>query len=703
MDALAQKPLFFVVDDDAVTRLMLSRFLEKLGYATRNLEEGAQALAAFEEERPDMVLMDAKMPVMDGFEACTRMKEHPRGKQIPVIMITGLHDDESVDRAYKAGAADFITKPIHWAILRNRVKYLLKVIQGEREHHLAASVFASTTEGIVVTDKGAIIQSVNPAFCKITGYTQEEAVGQGMNILKSGRHDDGFYEALWDSLRESNKWQGEIWNRRKNGEVYPQWANISAIRGPDGETRNFVTVFSDLTSIRESQENLLYITGHDTLTDLPNRLLFHERLSHTLVEAKWQDTRVAVLLLDLDRFKVINDTMGHDTGDTLLVQVGQRLKENLPGNATLARMGGDEFGVILPKVVSSMKVAHVAQAVLDVLTKGFEVDGMELFVGASIGIGLFPQDGDDVKTLVKNTDAAMYHAKEQGRNNFQFYTSELNTSSLARMLLESELRNALEKEDFLLFYQPQMDLNTRVLSGVEALIRWNSPKNGMISPGQFIPLAEETGLIIPMGQWALRTACRHAVKWQAEGLPPIRVSVNLSGIQFRQPDFTKLVTDTLEETGLEPGLLELELTESIAMGDVEETLAKLNTLSKAGVRLAIDDFGTGFSSLSYLKRFPIDTLKVDQSFVRNCTTDSDDAAIIHAFIGLAHSLGLTVIAEGVETMDQLQLLKDQLCNEIQGYYYERPLPEEEFLSRMKQKQQADAQADSQSASEPFRF
>lgn len=680
---MKKKPLFFVVDDDAVTRLMLCRFLEKCGYQAQALVNGAEAVAEFDIRLPDMVLMDAKMPVMNGFDACAEMKTRPAAKHVPVLMITGLNDDESVDRAYAAGAADFITKPIHWAILRNRVRYLLREIEAERELYLASSVYKNTNEGIVVTDPSAIIQSINPAFTRITGYDAEEVMDKNISLVKSGRHDKAFYVKFWNTLKETGSWQGEFWNRHKNGTIYPQWLNISAIHGPDGAVCKYVGVFSDLTIIKESEENLLYLLGHDPLTDLPNRHLIHERLIFTLGEAKSKKSMVALLLLDLDRFKVINDTMGHDVGDRLLILVGKRISETLSIQNTLGRMGGDEFCVIMPELSHTQDAGHMARCLLGLFSKPFIIEEMEYFVGVSIGIGVFPLDGDDVKTLVKNTDAAMYHAKEQGRNNFQFYHDALNTDAMAHMLMEGNLRNALEKDEFLMYYQPQMDLKTGALIGAEALIRWIHPVQGMVSPGEFIPLAEETGLIIPIGSWALETACKQSQTWWQAGFLPIQVAVNLSGIQFKQPDFTDLVIGVLEKTQLDSQWLELELTESIAMGDLEGTQSKLNVLSNAGIKLAIDDFGTGFSSLSYLKRFPIDTLKIDQSFVRNCTENSEDAAIIRTFIGLAHSLGMKVVAEGVETKEQLKFLHDQNCNEIQGYYYGRPVPAKDFAEFMK--------------------
>ncbi|MBF0165592.1 MAG: EAL domain-containing protein [Magnetococcales bacterium] len=682
---LPRKPLFFVVDDDPVTRIMLCRFLERLGYLAHGFGNGALATEAMEQGLPDVVLMDAKMPVMDGFEACRRLKERPDARHIPVLMITGLNDDDSVDRAFEAGAADFITKPIHWAILRNRVHYLLDTIEAGHKLSLAARVFDNTSEGIVVTDPHAVIQSVNPGFTRITGYTSQEAVGHDMSLLKSGRHSREFYDRLWSELTSKGQWQGEFYNRRKDGTIYPQWANISAVFAPGGQIENYIAVFSDLTALRESQENLLYVTGHDPLTGLPNRHLFHERLTFVLGEARAAGAMVWVLLLDLDRFKVVNESMGHDVGDALIVEVSRRLGETLGGRGSPSRLGGDEFAMILSKSEDSQSVAQLAESLLAAMRVAFVIHEVEFFVGASIGIGVHPLDGEDAKTLMKNVDAALYHAKERGRNNFQFYRNEMNTRAMARMRMETSLRLALERQEFELYFQPQIHLPSGHLAGVEALIRWNRPGQGMVSPGEFIPLAEETGLIIPMGNWALADACRRAVSWFSTGVAPFRMAVNLSGLQFEQPDFVTRVTETLSASGLEASWLELELTESIAMGDAVETLVKLKSLSEVGVRLSIDDFGTGFSSLKYLKRFPIDTLKIDQSFVRNCASDMEDAMIIRAVIGLAHSLGLTVIAEGVEKREQLDFLKIHGCNEVQGYYFARPMSESALLEFLRQR------------------
>nr|CRH05009.1 Putative diguanylate cyclase/phosphodiesterase (GGDEF & EAL domains) with PAS/PAC sensor(S) and Response Regulator Receiver modulation [Candidatus Magnetococcus massalia] len=671
-------PCILVVDDDEAIRALLCHFMKKIGWSYVTAEDGKEAIDKSISAHPDIILMDAKMPVMDGFDACKHIKETTATRHIPILIITALDDDQSVNQAYASGASDYVPKPIHWAILRNRVEFLYKMAVAERQLNLTAKVFESTTEGIVVTDDKACVLNVNPAFEQITGYSWQEVVGKSINLLKSGRHDKRFYHRMWQALKQKGLWQGELWNRRKSGEIYPQWLNISAIRAPDETVESYVGVFSDLTRIKESEQNLLYLSGHDSVTDLPNRLLFNDRLNQTLVEAKDEKGNLAILILDLDRFKAINDSMGHDVGDALLRSIAERLRQAIPVTATLARMGGDEFAIILPNLEQSQDAAQQAGEILENISHPIMMESVELSIGASIGITIYPLDGTDTAQLMRNAETAMYHAKKSGRNNFQFYRSELNTASLARILLESNLRNAVEREEFLLFYQPQLNVQTGEFSGMEALIRWLHPDQGMVSPGEFIPLSEETGLIVPMGKWALYEACRQTRLWHEKTGKDLRVSVNLSGIQFRLPDFTDMVIQAIEETGIPPHFLELELTESIAMGDVEETLEKLTILSDYGVLLAIDDFGTGFSSLSYLKKFPINTLKVDQSFVRNCTKDPEDAAIIRGFINLAHSLNLGVIAEGVETEEQQTFLQEASCDEIQGYLYGKPLGVEEF-------------------------
>ncbi len=555
-------------------------------------------------------------------------------------------------------------------------------VEAEESQRLAAKVFDSSVEGILITDAHSRIVTVNHAFTAITGYGIEEAVGKTPAMLRSGKHSEDFYRQMWASLKEAGQWCGEIWNRRKSGETYLEWLTISAVKNDKGETTNYVAVFSDITSRKLAEERLNYLANYDALTGLPNRILYMERLALALAHAHRNRKMAAVMFFDLDRFKIVNDTLGHTAGDELLQEVAKRVAACLREDDTVARLGGDEFTVILEGIGNERDVAPVAQKIIDALARPISLGEQEMFITASIGISVYPNDGLDAQTLVKNADAAMYRAKDLGKNNYQFFKVEMNARAFERLTLENRLRRALERNEFELHYQPQVDLGTGQVVGAEALIRWRHPELGLVSPDRFIPIAEETGLILPIGEWVLRTACAQNKAWQNAGLPPLHVAVNISGRQFRQKNLIGMVELILAETGLRPEHLELEITESVIMEQAAETIATIGDMRQLGLHLSIDDFGTGYSSLSYLKRFPIDTLKIDRSFVRDITTDQDDAAIVKAVIALAHSLKLLVIAEGVETAEQLGYLREQGCDEIQGFYFSRPLTVEAFTARM---------------------
>ena len=555
-------------------------------------------------------------------------------------------------------------------------------ISAEARLQQAAKVFEHTTEGVVVTDENARIIAVNPAFTEITGYTEKEVLGRNPRFLQSGRHDKHFFNALWNSLKQHKSWQGEIWNRRKNGEIYPEWLNITTIQEGPNDKPQYVAVFSDITSIMQSQTQLEHLAHHDPLTDLPNRLLFEDRLEHAIANAKRENTHLAVLFLDLDRFKNINDSLGHAVGDALLVQVAYRLRTMLRENDTAARMGGDEFTILVENLVDPSYTAVIATKIQMQLKQPFEIFGRKLHITASIGISLYPEDGRDVGNLTKNADAAMYQAKENGRNNYRFYTSELTQSAFDRLLMETELRTAIKEEQLLLYYQPQFSILSGKMTGSEALLRWKHPRMGIIPPAQFVPLAEDTGLIHEIGLWALEKVCRQTRIWSDKGLFDGRMAINLSVRQIMMTDLILRFEEIIDKTGCQPRQLQLEVTEGLFMRQKEISIPVLEVFKQLGLSIAIDDFGTGFSSLSYLKQLPIDKLKIDRTFIKDIPDNKDDVAITQAIIALGQNLGLDIIAEGVETEAQQNLLKIMGCQEVQGYLYGRPMSAEAFEKKL---------------------
>nr|WP_281459781.1 bifunctional diguanylate cyclase/phosphodiesterase [Pseudomonas sp. P13] len=564
---------------------------------------------------------------------------------------------------------------------------MLTIARDITERHLmqeklqqAATVFESTAEGVLITDTQQHISAVNRAFSEITGYSETEALGHTPRLLASGLHDSAFYAAMWHQLTAEGHWQGEISNRRKNGELYPSWLTISAVRNRDREITHFVAVFADISSLKHAQARLDYQAHHDPLTGLPNRTLFESRLLTALNSQQEDGGQGAVLFLDLDRFKHINDSLGHPVGDLLLKGIAVRLREQLRDIDTVARLGGDEFIILLPGLQQPSDAEHIAQKLLNCFAAPFQAGEHEFFISASIGTSLYPQDGCDVATLVKNADAAMYRSKAKGRNRVESYTRDLTAQASERVALEHELRRAIERNELSLSFQPKFSLADNRLVGAEALIRWTHPTFGDVPPEHFIPLAEENGMILQIGDWVLEHACRQLSEWNDayESLGPL--SVNLAGAQLRQPNLLGRIEQLLREHHLKPGLLQLEITENFIMSQAEEALAVLHQLKKLGVQLAIDDFGTGYSSLSYLKRLPLDFLKIDQSFVRGLPDDPHDVAIVRAIIALGRSMQFTIIAEGVETLAQQQFLAEEGCEQIQGYIVSLPLCAEEFAA-----------------------
>ena len=543
---------------------------------------------------------------------------------------------------------------------------------------LFAQVFENSGEAIVITDADRNIIATNPAFTEITNYKPDQVQGRNPKLLSSGRQTPEFYREMWRIINETGRWRGEIWNRRENGEIYPEWLSIGTVKDASGKVTNYIGIFNDITHRKQTEEHIEFLAHYDSLTNLPNRRLFEDRVRQGLASSRRKNKKAALLFLDIDRFKAINDSLGHLSGDQLLQSVAERLKSCVRETDTVCRQGGDEFLIILPEINKPDDAAVVAGKIVTAMSEAHFVEDYHLIVTFSIGISMFPEDGVDSQTLVKNADAAMYHAKEKGRNNFQFFTADMNAESMERLEIEADLRMAIQRNEFSLFYQPQIDSRSGSIIGVEALIRWNHPQKGYIPPTKFIPVAEECGLIYQIGEWVLKTACRQNKAWQDADMLRVPIAVNLSALQFHKREIKDTILEALHQSGLESGYLEIEVTEGTAMREISTTVRLLNEFKEMGLLISIDDFGTGYSSLSYLKRFPIDKLKVDQSFVRDIGRDVDDAAIVQTVIGIGHSLRLKVIAEGVETLEQLTFLRNNGCDEIQGYYFSKPLPAAEF-------------------------
>lgn len=548
----------------------------------------------------------------------------------------------------------------------------------EEEMRLAAKFFESTNEAILITDANNEIVTANHAFLKMSGYELEEIKGHNPRMFASGEHDADFYREMWRSIQETGAWQGELVDKNKHGKRFYKHMSINVVRNEQGVLTHYISIASDISERKEYDKNVHFLAYYDVLTGLPNRTLLRDRIGQMIAAAHRDEQRFALLFLDLDRFKYINDSMGHSVGDRLLQSVAQRLQNCVREGDTVSRIGGDEF-IVLLREVDEEGVRVVADKLLKTLATPFDLQGQVISTFGSVGIALYPDHATDIDVLMKNADAAMYRAKEDGRNNFKFFTSDMNFRANQVFSMEKDIRVALEQDQFTLVYQPQVDLATGAICGAEALIRWKHPEKGYISPAEFIPIAEETGQIVAIGEWVLRTACWRMANWHKQGMAEFPVAVNLSIRQLRQPNLGDVIADVLKESGLKPELLELELTEGIMMGDTKSAMDFLNRMHGMGVQMSIDDFGTGFSSLNYLKNLPVHKLKIDQSFVRDIETDESDAAIVRSIISLGHRLNLKVIAEGVETQEQVDFMRIRGCDEIQGYFFSKPLAANDFF------------------------
>lgn len=554
--------------------------------------------------------------------------------------------------------------------------------RAEKDLRMAATVFEHSTSAILITDPAGYIVQANEAFSRVSGYAVSEVLDQLPNMLTVDEQQDAHLRYVLKQLHQHSTWEGEVWMKRRNGEHYPAWVGITAVLDDEGDLASYVCFFSDISERKASEQRIHRLAYYDALTHLPNRTLFQDRLHTALQSAERQKSWVVLMFLDLDRFKPINDSLGHAAGDRMLKDMATRLLACVDNDDTVARMGGDEFTLLLQhrssRELALNRAIHVAEQILASLVRPFVLEGREFFVTASIGIALSPQDGNELSQLMKNADTAMYHAKERGKNNFQFYQADMNASALERLELESDLRHALEQDEFVLYYQPQFSGDGKRLTGAEALLRWRHPRRGLVPPGDFIPVLEELGLVVDVGDWVISEACRQLKTWHQNRVRVPKVSVNISARQFSDGQLGTRIATILRETGLPPACLELELTESILMREVSEAMQILAGLKNLGLSIAVDDFGTGYSSLNYLKQFPIDVLKIDRTFVDGLPSGEQDAQIARAIIAMAHSLNLAVIAEGVETHEQLDFLREHGCDEVQGYLFGRPMPASRF-------------------------
>ena len=696
----ASRPLVLVIDDDGLTRAIFREVLEDEGFAVVDAADGPSGVERFQALHPALVILDVVMPLQDGYQVCAELRALPAGGTMPILMLTGSGEENAVRRAFESGATDFASKPIDPLILGHRVRFMLRASETlrrlrESEQRLETAQRIARLghwEWHPATDE--VLGSTE--FWRLLGEDAGDAARPLEALLRRVHADDRAIvtEAL-DAVRGGDaELNAEHRLVTSDGTVRMVHLLGQAHEDADGEVeKRIVGTLQDVTDRIEAAERIRTLAFYDTLTGLPNRSLFREQLHGTLARSRRLQRCAALLMVDLDNFKQINDTLGHTAGDQVLEEVGRRLREAVraydavarrdgAGHGAVARLGGDEFLVAAGDLHAAQDATRVAARLLESFREPFAVDAGEFFVTASIGIAVFPDDGMEMEDLLKHADVALYHAKGAGRNTFEFYSDSMNEAAFHRLLLESGLRRALERDEFVLCYQPQVLVPEGRILGLEALIRWNHPNLGAVAPAQFIPLAEQLGLIHQISEWVLRTACAQFREWAEAGLAPVRLALNVSGQQFRRPGLVDRLLTPLREHGLDPSLLEVELTEGTLMDNVQEAERVLRELKDQGVRVAIDDFGTGYSSLSYLKRFPVDVLKIDRSFVTDMTTDSSDAAIVAAIAAMARSLGLTVVAEGVETEEQQRMLQDLGCPVMQGYRFGRALPAAEIRARL---------------------
>lgn len=668
-----------IVDDDPFIRLLARDALENIHLQVAEATDGRSALSAIAALAPDIILLDVMMPDMSGFDVCRQALLIPGAELTPILMLTSLEDAGSITQAYEAGATDFINKPINWSILGHRVRYILKaakllqnVVKSDLQLANAQRMSAVGSWEWRIGPDATFWSEEMYRICAVESGTFEHTQ-RAFLALVHPQDRPQVETAVRAALEHGHAYDIEHRLLCPDGAERFVHGKADVVFGADGRPVSMSGTLQDITQRKLAEARINHLANYDALTDLPNRNLLNDRATQSISMARRSGRQLTILFLDLDGFKFVNDCFGHPVGDALLKSVATRLKAVVRECDTVARLGGDEFVLILPGLAENLDAGGPAQKILDIFAEPFSVNGRALRVTASMGVCIFPGDGDSVDALLKNADVAMYSAKEKGRNCFQFYAQEMSLRVERRVAMENALRTAVECQQFELHYQPKVNLRSSQVCGVEALVRWHHPEQGMVPPDTFISLSEDTGLIVPIGEWVLRTACVQARKWHDMGFHDLSVAVNLSARQFSQQNVAELVTQVLAETGLAADHLELELTESVLMADSDAMLKALREIKATGVVLTLDDFGTGYSSLSYLKRFPIDVLKIDRSFVSGVTTDPDDASLTKSIIELAHALQMKTVAEGVETQGQLGFLSLNKCDAVQGYYFSRPI------------------------------
>lgn len=696
-----KKPVALIIDDDVSMRISMQAALAKVGFEVKEADNGLLGIDLFKQEKPDLVLLDVIMPGMDGFATCQVIRSIPEGRYAQILMVTGLNDTESTEKAFEAGANGFINKPINWTMLGHRGKYMLRAGRAFQELEKSKNRLAKTQE-MAKLGNWEIDLTTNEFDCS----------PEARLLLKIEDHVNSMsFSDFFSTIREEER---DAVQETVNAAIAAKKSfsvNYSVLHS-DGSTRHILNqgeviynehkmpdimlgAVQDVTELKLAEEEIKFLAFYDGLTGLANRMLFLNRLEQEIAKAQRNDEMVALLYLDLDQFKNVNDTFGHHFGDLLLKKVSEALQHCIrktdiasrvhgpEDNAVIARLGGDEFTILLSEIKEPEHAAIVARRILQEVNKPYNLEGQEITITTSIGISLYPADGVDSNVLLKHADTAMYQAKNQGRNNYQFYVKSLNAAVVERFSIERSIPKAFEREEFTLYFQPKIALGDQKIVGAEALIRWEHPELGFVPPSRFISIAEESGHIIAINKWVLEKACDYWQRWISQGLNPGVLGVNLSGYQFAKQQLPQHLQERLNNVGLDPANLEIEITENILMQDTNETLMILEQLREMGVRIAVDDFGTGYSSLGYLTSFPVDTLKIDRSFVMGCAKDKKNHIIIKAIIAMGHSLGMKIVAEGVEEKEELEIVTGLGADEAQGYYFARPLPSAEFIELLR--------------------